>query len=98
MAQSDGKSRIELTLGGKAVTINVKAGEEALYRYAAQFVELRADAYKDLIKLYGERTGLSMMALEFLIDKLRLQNAVNESQLANKVNDVLTRIDDALQD
>ncbi len=98
MAQSDGKSRIELTLGGKAVTINVSAGEEALYRDAAQFVELRANAYKDFIRLYGERTGLSMMALEFLIDKLRLQSSVNESQLSNKVNDVLSRIDDALGD
>lgn len=98
MEESKSKIRIELNLGGKAVTLNVPAGEENLFRTAAKFVDQRVKDYKPFVDTYGAMTGVSMVALEFLLDKLRLQNAMNDSLLANKVSEIVGRIDEALED
>ena len=98
MDESKSKIRIELNLGGKAVTLNVPAGEENMFRAAAKFVDKRVEEYKSFVDTYGAKTGHSMVALEFLLDKLRLQNAMNDSLLANKVSEIVGRIDEALED
>ena len=96
MGAKQDTTTIEITLGGQSVPFRVTPDEERNVRNAAQFVEKRANDYRRLIEIYGERTGLSMMALEILLDKLRLERANDDSSLAIKVDEVVSKISEAL--
>ena len=79
MSANDNSYKIDITLGGETVSVNVTSDEESMFRNAAKEVTKRVNEYKKrgLFNNYGEQCGLQLVALSFLIDKLRLQNANN---------------------
>lgn len=99
MGANDNSYKIDITLGGETVSVNVTSDEESMFRNAAKEVTKRVNEYKKrgLFNNYGEQCGLQMVALSFLIDKLRLQNANNNDDLARKVDTIVAKIEQALE-
>lgn len=99
MSANDNSYKIDITLGGETVSVNVTSDEESMFRNAAKEVTKRVNEYKKrgLFNNYGEQCGLQMVALSFLIDKLRLQNANNNDDLARKVDTIVAKIEQALE-
>ncbi len=99
MATAENKVEVFVTLGGKAVSVKVFSGEEAMARSAAEFVEQRANtSYQSFIRRYGERAGLSVLAFECMLEYLRLKKSRDNDELALKVGEVVGRIDEALEE
>ena len=99
MSANDNSYKIDITLGGETVSVNVTSDEESMFRNAAKEVTKRVNEYKKrgLFNNYGEQCGLQLVALSFLIDKLRLQNANNNDDLARKVDTIVAKIEQALE-